>query len=168
MERGTFTQVMRKAVKNRCRFISFGGGEPTLHKELEHFVRLSKSNSIYTSITTNGIKLVDIEFDRVHISHDIYHNTNKKKLDRALRHYSDLNAKVGINHIFTSFKLFEALYKRYWRKVDSILIVREKPTTIASVEDYHKLNTFLQSCNDGCRIRLQLDSRERFNSIYIY
>ncbi|RLI90456.1 MAG: hypothetical protein DRO95_06175 [Candidatus Altiarchaeales archaeon] len=142
MEKGVFEGIIKKAKRHKCRFVSLGGGEPTLHPELSYFIALCRGQSLRVAMTTNGLKLVDTSFDRVHVSYDAYHDYSP---NRALRHYRKLGAQVGINHIFTNFELFRSVYEKYRRRRVDILLIKEKPDTLTTQEEYDKLRDFLSS-----------------------
>ena len=121
-----FSELKRKGT----RYISMGGGEPTVNPHLRKLVSLAKRFGFKVAMTTNGLNLVKANYDRVHISYDTMHPISKQQLIRAAKFYKELGAKVGINHVITgeeSLRNVMRIAAANSHLFDSLLVLLLKP-----------------------------------------
>jgi MoaA/NifB/PqqE/SkfB family radical SAM enzyme len=103
--------------ENGVEAISFGGGEPLEYPHV--FELLSKTqNTIYRSLTTNGLLLQKKEYlnqiiesppEKIHIS--IHFPENKNEVNRVIKQVNDIAAlgiKSGINLLVRNDNVFES------------------------------------------------------------
>lgn len=107
-----FKKVIRK---NRSSRFYFYGAEPTLHKDIEKWIRLLKKYGNLVNIHTNGINISDFKFlkrlkesgvDYISLQFDGFNNEIYKKLrgrdlldikKKALENLKQLNIQTGLN-----------------------------------------------------------------------
>jgi hypothetical protein len=96
-------KIVHDAARLRVTWLAVGGGEPTEWPHLIKFIKYAKSYNLRVAVTTNGTKLLPIDADLVHISHDSIHaerdgwKERQRVVRKAIAYYKKRGIAVGIN-----------------------------------------------------------------------
>jgi wyosine [tRNA(Phe)-imidazoG37] synthetase (radical SAM superfamily) len=106
----TSLDLLVESLKSRISEVELtGGGDPSLHPDINGVINVFGSRQIYTKMYTNGFLLKDIPFiDEINISrahwdsqinNKFYRSTAQNNLEDTLKHYRPMAGKVRIQTI---------------------------------------------------------------------
>jgi len=110
--------------------IAIGGGEPTLHPDIDGIVAYAKRKNLYVVLTSNGTihKKFATPPDRIHFSFDDIHPTSKREIFDAIDFYRTEEVdKIGINHVVTDLVGVSSVYETFHDQIDTITLLSKKP-----------------------------------------
>lgn len=130
MKQNTFNNVLKFLRQGEFEEVSFTGGEPLLHPDINNFIKKCHSNNIITSVNTNGVllskqkinMLVDAGLEKIAISvdsieKDVHDDLRKgSKLEHILNMISYIKTKTNLRlHVIC------VLNNRNYDKIGSLL-----------------------------------------------
>lgn len=126
----TWEKIIKELVDNGVFQVTFGGGEPTMRKDLHRLASYARNQGLTICMTSNGLNIPKLSpltlklFDQINIS---YHE--QEGFEEALVCLKENNVKRGINFCFSkSYQSSLELIRRIGLRQDAeILFLSYKP-----------------------------------------